>query len=109
LAIMVKLYVPAAVPEAAASVSLLLPLPGDAMLAGAKLAVTPFGSPLIESVTADLNPFCAAVVRVIAVELSVAMVALVALGVNVKLGAVTVSVSEIVRVRFPPVALMVSG
>jgi hypothetical protein len=45
------------------NVSPLVPLPGVAMLAEENVAVTPVGNPLIESVTTDLNPFTAAVVK----------------------------------------------
>ena len=41
---------------AAVRVMVLLPTPGAEMLAGAKLAVTPFGKPLTANVTAALNP-----------------------------------------------------
>jgi hypothetical protein len=44
------------VPAAAVSVTVLLPLPGDAIDAGENFAVTPFGKPVIESEIADLNP-----------------------------------------------------
>jgi hypothetical protein len=78
---------PAAAPEAAASVNVLLPLPGAAMLAGVKLAVTPVGSPLTDHATADWNPFSAAVDSLIGVEPPTTTVALVVLGVSMKPGA----------------------
>jgi hypothetical protein len=74
---------------AAASVKVLLPLPGAAMLGGTKLAVTPLGSPLTDNATADWNPFSPAVDSLIGVVLPDTTVALAALGVNVKLGATT--------------------
>lgn len=49
--------------EAAERVRVLLPVPGEAMALGAKVAVTPFGNALSESATADLNPFSAVVDR----------------------------------------------
>lgn len=42
---------------------MLLPLPGDAIDAGANFAVTPFGNPVTDSDKADLNPFTVAVVN----------------------------------------------
>jgi hypothetical protein len=85
VAVTVKVEVPAAAVEAAARVKVLLPLPGDAILVGAKLAVTPAGTPVIDNATAKLNPFTPAVVNVMGVEPPGATLALAALGVNVKL------------------------
>ena len=90
----VKVVVPAAVPDAAVSVNMLLPLPGEAMLVGAKLAVTPFGRPVTDNATADLNPVIAAMDSDTATEPPDATLALVALDVRVKLVATTVSVSD---------------
>jgi hypothetical protein len=56
-----KLNVPTVVPEATDNFRMLLPLPGGAMLVGAKLAVTPLGSPLTDNSTAELNPYNPAV------------------------------------------------
>lgn len=105
----VNTEVPAAVPEATDNVKVLFPLPGAAMLVGAKLAVTPCGSPLMDNATAELNPFNPAVVRVIGVELPGATLALVALAVSVKLGVATVTESKTLRVSPPPVPRKVSG
>ena len=80
----------AAAVEAAASVKVLVPLPGAAMLVGAKLAVTPLGRPLIDNATAELNPFTKAVVRVMCVEALRAKLTLVVEGVSVKPGVNTV-------------------
>lgn len=91
----------------AASVSVLLPLPGAAMLVGAKLAVTPEGSPLTDSATDELNPFNAAVETVTRAEPPAVTVALVALGVSVKLGTATVRLNGEVLVTPPPVAVTV--
>jgi hypothetical protein len=99
----VSVVAPPTALEAAFSVSVLLPLPGDAMLAGEKVAVTPFGSPLTDSAIAALNPFTAAVETVIELNPPAVPVALVALGVSVKLGASTVNAIGAVRVSPPPV------
>ena len=88
-AVTVSLKAPAAVPDAAVSVKVLLPLPGAAMIAGAKLPVTPVGRPLTDNATADWNPLSAAVDSLIVVEAPDTTVALVMLGVSVKLGGIT--------------------
>jgi hypothetical protein len=49
--------------DPAVKVKVLEPLPGAAMLVGAKPAVTPLGSPLIEKAMAELNPVPAAAVN----------------------------------------------
>ena len=85
-AITVRVEVPAAAVEAADSVKMLLPLPGAAMLVGAKLAVTPIGDPLTDNVIAELNPGPFAVVKVIVPDPPGAILALVAFGDSVKLG-----------------------
>jgi hypothetical protein len=90
VAVTVRVEVPAAAVEPAASVKVLRPLPGAAMLVGAKLAVTPLGAPLTDSVITELNPFAKAVVKVMGVEPPGATLALVTLGVKVKLGVNTV-------------------
>ena len=84
-----------------------MPLPGDAMLADAKLAVTPCGSPLTERVMADLNPVPPAVVRVTGVELPGATLTLVALDVRVNVVANTVRLNVWVLVAPPPTAARV--
>ena len=98
--------------DAAFSVRRLDPLPGDAMLAGAKVAVTPLGIPVADSAIADLNPFSAAVETVTVVEPPAATVAraavVAALTVKEKLGAATVTAIEAVRERPPPLPLMVT-
>jgi len=86
VAVTVRVEVPAPTVEAAERVNVLLPLPGDAMLVGAKLPLTPVGSPLIDKATAALNPFTRAVVNVMGIEPPGATLAFVALGVSVKLG-----------------------
>ena len=35
--------------------TILVPEPGDAIVAGAKVAVTPVGAPVMDNVTADFN------------------------------------------------------
>jgi len=79
---------PGNVPEAAASVKVLTPLPGAVMLAGVKGAVTPCGNPLTDNATADWNPYSAAVDSLTVVEPPGATSVLVALGVSVKVGGV---------------------
>jgi predicted cation transporter len=97
--------VPAAAVEPAARVNLLLPLPGAAMLVGVKVAVTPAGTPLMYSATAELNPDAAVVVNVMGVDAPGATVALVALDARVKLaGDKTVRANLRVLVVFPPTA-----
>ena len=70
--------------EAAASVNVLLPLPGDAITGAEKLVVTPVGAPLADNDIADLNPFTAAVAKVTGADPPGETLALVALGVSVK-------------------------
>jgi hypothetical protein len=71
----------------------LLPGPGDAMLAGANFAVTPLGNPLTESAIGDLNPLIALVLRTMPVEEPDVSVALAESVVSVKLGTGTVKLS----------------
>ena len=108
VAVMVSVEVPAAAEEAADRVKVLLPLPGEAMLAGAKVAVRPAGSPLTDNVTAELNPVPAAVVIVSGVEAPGATLALVALDDSVKLALdCTVRLNARVLVVPPPTAPIV--
>lgn len=86
VAVMVKVKAPAGTVEPAASDNVLLPAPGEGMLVGANVAVTPAGAPPIESATAELNAFTFAVVTVIDADPPGARVALVALDESVKLG-----------------------
>ena len=104
VAVTVKVAVLAAAAEDAVSVKVLAPLPGAAMLAGAKLAVTPLGRLLIDNAMAELNPFANAVVRVMWVEPLRATLALVGLGVKVNPGVGTVRLSACVLVIPPPAA-----
>ena len=105
----VSVDTPPTAPDAALSVSLLLPVPGDATLVGANVAVTPAGCPLTDRAMADLNPPSADVETVMLVGLPATTVALVALGVIVKLGTVSVTPNVAVRVSPPPVPLMVTA
>ena len=82
--------VPAAAVDPAESVNVLLPAPGATMLVGAKLAVTPAGTPETVNATAELNPLTRAVVKTMGIVPPGARLALVALGVNVIPGAWTV-------------------
>ena len=68
MAVTVRLEVPVAAVEAADTVNVLVPLPGAAMLVGARLAVTPAGAPLTDNAIAELNPVPFAVVNVIGTE-----------------------------------------
>lgn len=104
VAVIVRVEVPAAAFDPAVSVNVLVPAPGEAIVAGAKLAVTPVGSPLIAKATAALNPFTRAVVKVIGVEAPAVRLALEAPGVRVKLGATIVRVKLWVLVVPPPTA-----
>ena len=90
------------------SVRVLLPVPGVAILAGVKFAVTPVGNPPTDKATADWNPFAPAVEILIVVVLPGRTVAVVAAVVSVKLGGKeTVSVMACVFVTPPPVAVTV--
>ena len=95
-------------PEAAAKVNVAAPLPGEAMLEGARLAVTPLGSPLADNTTGDWNPFNTVVESLIAVEPPGVTVALAAFNASVKLGAgKTVRLTGCVFVTPPPAAVTV--
>ena len=108
-AVMVRLEFPAGALADAVNVKVLLPLPGEAMLVGAKEAVTPAGSPLTDKATAELKPFATAVVTVTGVEAPEAMLPLVALDESVNVGAgETARLRVMVFVMPPPAAVMVS-
>jgi len=65
-----------------------VPEPGAAMVVGAKIFVAPaLGNPAIVKPTAELNPFAAAVVKVMDPVLPASMLSVVVDGVNVKVGA----------------------
>jgi len=83
--------VPLNVLAATVSVRVLPPFPGDAMLKGVNVAVTPFGNRLTDSAMADLNPFIAIAFNPIAVELPEVTVALAEFAVSAKVGTTTVT------------------
>ena len=103
-----KTEVPAAAPEATETVKVLELWPG-AILAGAKLAVTPAGSPLIDKATVELNPFNAETATTNVVELPTATLTPVGFEVSAKLGAATVTLKARARVNPPPVPVTVIG
>jgi hypothetical protein len=67
-AVTVNVAAPTVAVDPAVNVTVLEPLPGEAMLVGAKVAVTPLGSPLIEKAMAELNPVPAAAVNLTETE-----------------------------------------
>ena len=91
---------------AALSVSVLDPFPGDAMLVGEKLAVTPLGNPVAESDTAPLNPPSVADVTVTLLGVPAVNVKLAALVLSEKLGAATVNATVLLRANPPPLPLI---
>lgn len=101
----VTVETPATALAAPFRVTVLFPVPGGAMLAGAKLAVTPAGNPLADNAIAALNPLDAKLETVSVVGVPTVKVTLLALEVNVKLGVVTVNETEVARVSPPPVPL----
>ena len=108
-AVMVRVEVPAVAVEAAEIVNVLLPLPGEAMVAGEKLAVTPVGSPVIVNETAELKPGARAGGNVTGVEAPGVTLAPVVLEVRVKLEAGrTVRRKARVLVVPPPTAAKVN-
>ena len=82
-----------AVPAAAESVNVLVPEPGDAIVVGAKVAVTPLGVPVTDNAMPDLNPFSTRVVTVIRTAPDAARLVLVGLTVSVKVGVKIVRLS----------------
>lgn len=69
MALTVVLKVPVVAVLLAENVSVELPLPGAAIVAGLKLAVTPLGRPEIERATEELNPLETVVEIVLVAEL----------------------------------------
>lgn len=108
VAVMVGVELLAGALGVATRVSVVEPPPGAAMPAGAKLAVTPLGSPLIENVIAALNPFANTVVSTIRVDPPRTKLTPAALAARVKPGAGTVKLMACVRVIPPPAADTVS-
>jgi hypothetical protein len=94
--------------DAAISVSLLLPLPGDAMFVGANFAVSPFGRPLTASAIGDLNPFAALVLKENFVALPAVTVAFAEFAVSANVGTATVKLNACVLVSPPPTPFNVS-
>ena len=86
LAVTVIFDVPMVAVVLAVNVSVELPLPGAAMEAGLKLAVTPVGIPEAESETAELKPPLTVVVMVVLPELPRVTDRLAGDAVTVKLG-----------------------
>lgn len=91
----------------ALSLNVLLPLPGEAIRGGEKVAVTSAGIPDAEKLIADLNPPATAADIVSEVLPPAVRLALVTLGVTEKVGAGTVRVITVDRLSPPPAALMV--
>jgi hypothetical protein len=75
----VRVKAPGAAVEPADRVSVLVPAPGAAMLTGAKAAVTPVGTPVMDNPTAELKPLPRVVVNVTGIDPPGATLALVAL------------------------------
>lgn len=94
---------------AVATVSVLLPFPGAAILAGANIAVAPFGRPLTARVIADLNPFVALVFNVNVVDLPLVTVAFARFAASAKVGITTDTATDAVRVSPPPVPVIVTA
>ena len=88
VAVMVTLDVPAVAVLLAVNVRLEFPLPGAAMDAGLKLAVTPAGRPEAERLTAELNPPEPVVETVVLAELPCVMERLVSAVLKAKSGVV---------------------
>lgn len=65
------------VPAVADTVKAVVPLPGAAMVAGERLAVTPLGAPLTERAIAEANRYSAVVDSVICVDFAATTLALV--------------------------------
>ena len=107
-AVIVRVEAPTTAVELAVNVNVLCPEPGAATLVGAKVAVTPLGSPLADKAMAELNPVPAAVVTVMAVDAARATLAVVALNESVKVP-VTVRLRVCVLVTPPPVAVTVNA
>jgi hypothetical protein len=107
VAVRVSAAAPVFAVEPRVSVKVLLPLPGAATLCGLKLAVTPAGKPETESVTAELKPGNACVVRMVLPLPPEATDRAPVLAVRVKPG--TLAVIAVVFVSPTPLAPIVSG
>lgn len=97
--------------DAAVSVSfevpLMLPLLVVVMLSGLKLAVSPVGSPLVLSVTAELKLLVPVTLRIVLAELLCTTVTELGLAASVKVGVGTVTLTDAVLVTLPPAAVTV--
>jgi hypothetical protein len=102
LPVTVKAVVPVPVVEATFSVSQLLPLPGEAIDAGENVPVTPRGSPLTDSATADANPFAPATNTGSGSDPPRATITFAAPADTVNVGPITVSATAVVFVIPPP-------
>ena len=91
MAVTVTFAVPVVAVPLAAKVRVELPLPGAAMEAGLKLAVTPEGKPEADNETAELNPPLTAVEIVVLPEAPWTIDTLAGEALTLKSGCVTVS------------------
>ena len=108
MAVTVTFDVPVVAVLLADKVRVELPLPGAAMEAGLKLAVTPEGNPEAVNETAELNPPLTVVEIVLLPELPCATERLVGDAVTLKSGWVTVREIVAVWVTPPPEAVTVT-
>jgi hypothetical protein len=109
-AVIVTVAVPVVAVLDAENVTVPVPAPGAAIVAGAKLAVTPDGSPAAERVTAELNPPDGVTVRATGTVPLRTMLAVdgAAASARTGVGAVTVSATVAVFVTPPPVPVIVT-
>ena len=108
-ALTVTVEVALAVVDAALSVSVLLPVPGDAIEAGEKVAVTPFGNPLMENRIDAPKPLVPTAYTEIGSEPPRGTVTLVPPRERLKLGPMTVSVTVKVLEIPPPEPVIVNA
>ena len=101
----VKCELPVAVPAFFVSVMVDEPLPGEPMVCGLKVAVTPASNPERERVIGELNPPAAAVVTLITPFVVELTVTLLALGPSEKVG--TLTETACLSVMPPPAAVSV--
>jgi hypothetical protein len=100
--------VPTLALDAAFTVKVLLPLPGDAIVTGANVPVTFFGNPLTENATLDANPLLLNVDTVSGNDPPRDSTALVPLTASVNVGPMTVSPTDWVFVTPPPDAVTIN-
>jgi hypothetical protein len=101
--------VPGATPELAVRVTVAVPLPGAAMLAGEKSTPICAGSPLTESATAELNPALAVVVSAICAGAPGATLAVAKPRTSVKVAGATFAGTSTVRLYPPPEPVTTTG